>query len=122
MANASTLDERTYRRLLDDTFHRIDAAFEDVDPDVAESVLSQGTLTIQFANGRRCILSPQAPVRQLWVAFKDRAWHLDLDPDTGRWTDDRGEGLELYRLIADVVKQAAGLDVPALRSGPVVAS
>jgi CyaY protein len=118
MANPTRLDESTYRRLLDDTFHRIDAAFEDVDPDVAESVLSQGTLTIQFADGRRCILSPQAPVRQLWVAFKDRAWHLDLDPATGRWTDDRGEGLELYRLIADVVKQAAGLDVPALRSAP----
>jgi CyaY protein len=116
MANPTTLDERSYRRLVDDTFHRIDAAFEDVDPDQAESILGQGTLTIQFADGRRCILSPQAPVRQLWVAFRDRAWHMDLDAATGRWIDDRGENLELFRLIGDVVKQAAGLDLPALRA------
>ena len=108
---ASTMDESRYRHLLDDTFRRIDAAFEDVDPDLAESILGQGTLTIQFADGRRCILSPQAPVRQLWVAFKDRAWHLDVDPATGRWTDDRGEGIELDGLIAGIVKQAAGVEL-----------
>jgi CyaY protein len=108
-------DESSYRRQLDETFKVVDGAFEDVDPDLAESVYGQGMLTIVFADGRRCILSPQAPVRQLWVAFKDRAWHLDVDPATGRWTDDRGEGLELDRLIADVVKQAANLELPGLR-------
>jgi CyaY protein len=108
------IEESDYRRLVDETFRRIDAAFEDVDPDVAESSYGQGTLTIQFADGRRCILSPQAPVRQLWVAFKDRAWHLDWDAARGRWIDDRGQGLELGGLIADVVRQAAGIEIPAL--------
>ena len=108
------IDESQYRRLVDETFQRIDAAFETVDPDVAESSYGQGTLTIQFADGRRCILSPQAPVRQLWVAFKDRAWHLDWDAARGRWIDDRNRGLELDGLIADVVRQAAGIELPPL--------
>jgi CyaY protein len=105
------MDEGSYRRQLDETFKVIDAAFENVDPDVAESVYGQGTLTIVFADGRRCILSPQAPVRQLWVAFKDRAWHLDLDAPSARWLDDRGQGIELYTLITDITREAAGLEL-----------
>ena len=105
------MDESTYRKVLDSTFQTIDAAFEHVDPDLAESVYSQGTLSIQFADGRRCILSPQAPVRQLWVAFKDRAWHMNLDPSTGRWLDDRGQGVELHKLVADITREASGIDV-----------
>jgi CyaY protein len=104
-------DESSYRRQLDETFKVVDGAFEDVDPDLAESVYGQGMLTIVFADGRRCILSPQPPVRQLWVAFKDRAWHLDLDAASGRWLDDRGQGVELYRLIEDITRQAAGLEI-----------
>ena len=106
-----TMDESQYRRLVDDTFHHIDAAFEGVDPDLAESVVSQGTLTIQFADGRRCILSPQAPVRQLWVAFRDRAWHLDYQPESGRWLDDRGQNVELYALVAQITREAGGVAV-----------
>jgi CyaY protein len=109
------MDESSYRRVLDDTFQVIDAAFEDVDPDVAESVYGQGTLSIVFADGRRCILSPQAPVRQLWVAFKDRAWHMDLDPTSRRWLDDRGQGVELYALIETIARDAAGVDLKIAR-------
>ena len=112
---APTLDESSYRHLLDETFRRIDAAFEDVDPDLAESVNAQGTLTVMFADGRRLILSPQAPVRQIWVAFKDRAWHLDWEAGTRRWLDDRGEGVELYSLVEDLVRGAAGLEVKIAR-------
>jgi CyaY protein len=115
MPDRTTMDDSAYRRLLDDTFTVIDAAFENVDPDVAESVYGQGTLSIVFADGRRCILSPQAPVRQLWVAFKDRAWHMDLDAATGRWIDDRGQNIELYGLIETITREAAGLDVKIAR-------
>ena len=54
-------DESTYRNEVDEAFQVIDAAFEDVDPDLVESSYGQGTLTLQFADGKRCILSPQAP-------------------------------------------------------------
>jgi CyaY protein len=105
------MEEKRYRQLVDEAFARIDAAFADVDPDVAESTVSQGTLTIVFPGNRRFIVSPQTPVRQIWVAFKDRAWHLDYEAATGRWIDDRGQGIELYALVARVTADATGVTV-----------
>jgi CyaY protein len=105
------MEERVYRQLVDQVFSTIDGAFENVDPDLAESAYSQGTLTITFTGNRRFILSPQAPVRQIWAAFKDRAWHLDLDPMTGRWLDDRGQGVELFKLVEDITREAVGVEV-----------
>lgn len=105
------IDEREYRRLVDEAFSRLDAAFEDVDPDLAESQFLQGTLTVTFKGGRRLIVSPQPPVQQIWIAFKDRAWHLDRDPATGRWLDDRGQGLELGALVAQLVRDEVGATI-----------
>ena len=105
------MDEQAYRHLVDETFRRLDEGFADVDPDLAESTLSQGALTVVFTGGTRCIVSPQPPVRQVWVAFRDRAWHLNWDPVKAAWYDDRGEGHELFALIQGIVKDAAGLDV-----------
>jgi CyaY protein len=100
-------DDSTYRARIDETLKHIDAAFEDVDPDLAESDYAQGSLIITFKQAHKLILSPQAPLRQLWVAFRDRAWHLN--DEGGRWIDDRGQGVELLALIADLAKQNAGV-------------
>ncbi len=105
------MDEPTYRRLVDDTMHHIDTAFEDVDPDLAESNISQGALTITFPGGMRAIISPQPPVRQMWLAFKDRGYHFNWDPERKRWIDDKGEGLELYRLVSDLTRQTSGVEL-----------
>lgn len=105
------MDEKVYRQLVDQVFSRIDAAFEDADPDLAESSLSQGTLTITFKNQYRFIISPQTPVRQIWVAYRDRAWHFDLNSITNQWTDDRGQTIDLFRLVEDTTLQAASVVV-----------
>src|SRR5687767_3013845 len=105
------MDEKLYRRLVDDAFQAIDAAFEAVDPDLAESVVSQGTLTILYSGSQRFIISPQPPVRQIWAAFKDRAWHFDHQEGTGRWLDDRGRGIDLYRLVEDLTRETVGQTV-----------
>lgn len=105
------MDEQAYRHLVDETFERIDEAFAEVDPDLAESSIAQGALTIVFAGGVRCILSAQPPVRQVWVAFKDRAWHLDWHAPSGRWLDDRGSGLDLISLVRDIVREGAGVEI-----------
>jgi iron donor protein CyaY len=104
-----TLDEKTYRQLLDQTYARIDASFEDVDPDLAEVSLSMGTLTINFAGNLRMMLTPQPSPRQLWVAFRDRAWHFDWDPDRRAWMDDRQLGMELGKLVEDTTLEAVGV-------------
>lgn len=105
------MDEQAYRIMVDEVFRKIDDAFAEVDPDQAESSLSQGALTIVFPGGVRAIVSPQPPVRQIWLAFRDRAWHFDFDASTRRWTDDRGQGLELFSQIVAITREAGGVDV-----------
>jgi CyaY protein len=103
------MDQAAYRARVDETLKRIDAAFEDVDPDLAESDYAQGTLVVTFKQAHKLILSPQAPLQQLWAAFRNRAWHFDWDPTTGRWLDHRGQGVELLALITELASQEAGV-------------
>ena len=112
---ASAIDEKRYRHLLDDTFERVDRAFEDVDPDLAEVSVSQGTLTITYLEKQRLMLTPQPSPRQLWVAFRDRAWHFDWDEARSAWMDDRGQGVELYALIESTTKEVGQVTVQVPR-------
>ncbi len=105
------LDERTYRRLVDDTLAHIDAAFEDVDPDLAESSISQGALSVTFPGNLRMIVSPQPPVRQMWLAFRDRAYHFDWNEADRTWVDDKNQGLDLYGVVRDLTRQTAGVEL-----------
>jgi len=109
------IDEKLYRQLLDETFERVDRAFEGVDPDLAEVTISQGALTIVFHEKVRLMLTPQPPVRQLWVAYRDRAWHFDWDAARGAWMDDRGQGVEAQKLVEDTTREAAGVTVTIAR-------
>lgn len=109
------IDEKTYRQLLDDTFARVDRAFEDVDPDLAEVSVSQGALTVIFLEKQRLMLTPQPAPRQLWVAFRDRAWHFDWSAETRTWLDDRGQGVDLFALIEETTRQSGGVTVQIAR-------
>jgi CyaY protein len=105
------MEENSYRQSVDEIFRRIDAAFEQVDPDLAESDFSQGTLVITFQQVHKLILSPQAPLRQIWVAFRNRAWHFAHDSASGRWLDDRAQGVELLGLIAELARDNASVSL-----------
>ena len=103
------LDEQAYRHLVDRTLRAIDAAYEEIDPDLVESTISQGALTLLFADGVRAIVSPQPPVRQMWLAYRDRAWHFDWDG--ARWIDDKDASVDLYRQLEAITRTATGQDV-----------
>ena len=107
------MDEKLYRRLVDEAYARVDRAFEDVDPDLAEVTISQGALTVAFGERLKLMLTPQPPVRQLWVAFRDRAWHFDWDAAREAWMDDRGQGVELHKLVEDTTRETAGVEIRA---------
>ncbi len=113
---ASAIDEKRYRHLLDDTFARVDRAFEDVDPDLAEVSVSQGTLTITYLEKQRLMLTPQPSPRQLWVAFRDRAWHFDWDDTRATWLDDRGEGVDLHDLLEATTRDVAKVSIKIARN------
>jgi len=110
------MDEKRYRHLLDETFARVDRAFETVDPDLAEVSVAQGTLTITFFEKQRLMLTPQPLPRQLWAAFRDRAWHFDWNEARAAWLDDRGLGIDLLTLVEQTTREVANVTVQIARA------
>jgi CyaY protein len=105
------MDEARYLQVVDQTFRRIQDAFDDVDPDVVDAYMAGDVLTLAFRNGVKCVINTQRPVRQVWLAARANAWHFDYDEATGRWVDDKGRGEELFALVTRIVKENTGLDV-----------
>ena len=105
------MENSEYQKLADVAFRRIERAFADVDPDDADCELAGDVLTFTFKGGAKCIVNTQRPTRQIWLAATSRAWHFSYDAATGAWMDDKGQGTELFSLVAKIVKDASGLDV-----------
>ena len=108
----SFVDEKAYRLKIKETFSSIENKFEEVDPDLAEVELGQGTLTIQNPKGK-IILSTQPSVQQLWLAAASlgRALHFNFDAASNEWRDDKGQGLELRSYLAQIIDQSYGLKI-----------
>jgi CyaY protein len=103
------LDEAHYLRLAHAVFEKLVDGFEAIDPEQAELDLAGDVVTIAFASGKKCIVNTQRPVRQLWLAGAQRAWHFSYDEASARWLDDRGAGDELFATVARIVRDATGL-------------
>jgi len=107
------MEEKEYRQLVDQTFRKIEKAFDDVDPDAAEFELSQGSVTILFADRSRLILSTQPSVRQIWLAAASKgiAFHFNYDPASTTWIDDKGKGVELESFVKNIVRESAKVEL-----------
>lgn len=105
MENEAEFRDKT-RRL----FERIDRAFSDIDPDLAECEWSHGALVVQFAKGSRAVLSTQIAVRQVWLALsaKGSAFHFQWDPRRELWVDQAHGGVELIQVLEDHVRELTG--------------
>jgi CyaY protein len=112
-APSATMSESEFRALAKRIYDRIEAAFEEIDPDQVECEVAQGALTLTLAGGARWVLSQQPPVRQLWlaVASRGRAFHFDYDAAEQAWRDDKGEGLELLSLLHGLLAEETGLQL-----------
>lgn len=106
-------DEAHYRETMAVTLGRIEKAFYDVDPDIAECNVQFGALTILFPDGSRCILSSQPSVGQLWMAIASKgiAYHFDYDPALAEWRDDKGDGVEPLAFLKKFMAESAGLKI-----------
>jgi CyaY protein len=103
------LDEPRYLRLAHEVFRKLVDGFESIDIDDADLDVAGDVVTITFASGRKCIVNTQRPVRQLWLAGGQRAWHFDFDEASGRWLCDKGSGDELFATVARIVTESAGV-------------
>lgn len=113
MATGDFQDEAQYRSVMKNTLDRVERAFENVDPDLAECSVQFGALAIVFPNGSKCILSSQPSVQQLWmaVAAKGIAFHFDYDAASKEWRDDKGKGVEPLAFLSGLLKEMVGLDL-----------
>jgi CyaY protein len=105
------LDEPSYVHMADAAFRRIERALDAVDPDDVDCELAGDVLTLTFKSGAKCVINTQRPTRQIWLAASARAWHFSWDEAKGEWRDDKGQGVELFAKVAEIVKASAGIDV-----------
>jgi len=73
-----------------------------------EADLQEGALKIEFDDPPgRFVVSPNAPVKQIWVSALVRSFKLDWDPVSSRFVlASTGESLE--QLLANVIGQQIG--------------
>lgn len=102
------MDELQFRQRADALYRAVLARLDAEDPDEIEAELSAGVVRIRSRGGKVYILNHQAPLREIWYAAGDRAWHFGWDG--ARWVDGRN-GDELAGVLGATVSAAAGKSI-----------
>src|SRR5215469_7686052 len=105
------LDEQTFRKRADEAFDSLKqsliAAEDSADIEVEDQA---GALNVSFEDGARFVVSPNAPVRQIWISALTTSFKLD-------WSDAEGDfvlaktGERLKPLMARLINQQLGEDL-----------
>lgn len=87
------IDEQEFRRYSDEALDNLNQALIDAGDQYGfENDFNAGALTVEFENSPgRFVVSPNAPVRQIWVSALSKSFKLDWDgarrsfvlPETG---------------------------------------
>jgi iron-sulfur cluster assembly protein CyaY len=93
---------------LDDLYRRLTATAEDYDFEVD---FNAGALGVEFETPpAKFVVSPNAPVRQIWVSAHSKSFKLDWDPARGAFVLG-GTGQTLAELMGDAVGKQLGEQV-----------
>jgi len=103
------IDELTFRKLADTSLEQLRRALEKAtDTYEFEVDHHEGTLTVEFEDPpARFVVSPNAPVRQIWVSARVKSFKLDWDELRGAFVlaaDQR----DLKQLMAGVIGEQLG--------------
>jgi CyaY protein len=107
------MDQNEYARAADACLAAITDWLADVED--LDLTTRDGLVQIEFDDGARYVVNRQGAARQMWLAAGARAWHYDLDPDTGEWLDDRDRHTLRDRLV-DLVSGKLGRSLPLTAS------
>jgi CyaY protein len=105
------MDDSTYQHIADDAFKRLETMLEDVDADDVDVERAGDVLTLTFKDGKKAVVNTQRPTRQIWMAANARAWHFSYDEPSKRWLDDKGQNVELFAKLAEIVRDHSGITV-----------
>jgi len=103
------MDEQEFRnradRSLDDLYRRLSAAANDYD---FEADFNSGALAIEFETPpAKFVVSPNAPVRQIWVSAHSKSFKLDWDPAHKTFVLP-GSGQTLVEVVGDAISKQLG--------------
>jgi iron donor protein CyaY len=105
------MNEKRYHELASNALSGIEEMLSHVDADSVDVERASDVMTLTFPSGRTCVINMQRPTRQIWLAANAHAWHFGFDEVTSRWLDDKGQGIELARKVAEIVQELAGIEV-----------
>jgi iron donor protein CyaY len=102
------LDEKEFRAKSDETLNSLQRALERASDNYDFEVdHNAGALSIEFEDPpAKFVVSPNSPVRQIWVSARVQSFKLDWDDAAGAFV--LADGRSLHRLIADVVSEQLG--------------
>ncbi|MGH9667460.1 MAG: iron donor protein CyaY [Bryobacteraceae bacterium] len=106
------MDEQEFRTRADDAlnglYRKLAAASDEFD---FEADFNSGALAIEFEEPPgKFVISPNTPVRQIWVSAHSRSFKLDWDEVQSAFVH-ADSGQTLRRLIADAIGQQLGEEV-----------
>jgi iron donor protein CyaY len=106
------MDEQEFRKRSDQALESLNKVLADAGEDYGfEADFNSGALTVEFEDPpARFVVSPNAPVRQIWVSAISRSYKLDWDKERGAFVlPDTGESLQ--DLVAARLTEQLGEEV-----------
>src|ERR1700722_3347982 len=108
----SMMEEQKFRKMAEEALEQLQRALEKAtDKYEFEVDRNEGALTVEFEDPpARFVVSPNAPVRQVWVSARVKSFKLDWDEARGAFVlaaDQR----DLKQLMAGVIGEQIGEEV-----------
>ncbi len=102
------MDAQEFLRKSDDALEALQHALERAaDRFGFEVDRNQGALTIEFENPpAKFVVSPNSPVRQIWVSARVQSFKLNWNDTTGSFA--LSDGRSLHQLIAELTGEQLG--------------
>lgn len=112
--NSLMIDENLFRKNADEALESLEQSLilaeETADFEVEDQ---SGALHISFDDGSRFVISPNAPVRQIWISALSTSFKLDwVNSDEDFVLAKTGEGLKA--LVARLINQQLGEELVKL--------
>lgn len=99
-----------FARQADLTMEAIFEQLSDIDPDELDADLAMGVLSMEFADGSKCIMNRQTAAQQIWLAQGASAWHFAQKEKDGPWLDTKGRG-DLRGVLAEQLSAKLGREI-----------
>jgi len=106
------MDEQEFKKRADESlnslYKRLTAASDDAD---FEADFNSGALAIEFSDPPgKFVISPNSPVRQIWVSAHSKSYKLDWDPVENSFVLSQS-GQTLTELVQEAISKQLGEEV-----------